>query len=266
MSDEVKVSKDVIYGIVIVGLVAALIAAVFTQGFGLVSAQEQAPDTGTAAGTTTAGSTGEAAQPAQPAQPAGDSGGGGTEVSVSDLVDDDMSMGSDSAPVIMVEFSDFQCSFCRRFYSNTYSQIKTDYVDTDKVKYVFRDFPLSFHPGAQKAAEAVECADEQGKGWELHDKMYDEQNKQGSGTIQFGVTDIKGWASEIGLDSTSFDSCLDSGKYASEVSQDMQDGSDFGVSGTPAFFLIKSDGTGFTQISGARPYSDFKSSIDALLQ
>jgi protein-disulfide isomerase len=257
MSDSVNISKDALYGIVIVGLIVALVAAVFTQGFGLVSAQQQAPDSGTAAGS--------GGQAAQPAQPAADSGGGRTP-SVSDLVDDDMSMGSDSASVIMVEFSDFQCSFCRRFYTNTYSQIKADYIDTGKVRYVFRDFPLSFHPAAQKAAEAVECADEQGKAWELHDKMYDEQNKQGSGTIQFGVSDIKGWASEIGLDSTSFDSCLDSGKYASEVSSDMQDGSDLGVSGTPAFFLIKSDGTGFTQISGARPYSDFKSSIDSLLQ
>ncbi|MEF9475845.1 MAG: DsbA family protein, partial [Candidatus Mariimomonas ferrooxydans] len=105
---------------------------------------------------------------------------GGT-LNVADLIDDDSFMGDSDAPVTIIEFSDFQCPFCRRSYTDTLPQIKANYVDTGKVKLVYRDFPLSFHPAAQPAAEAFECAEEQGKEWELHDKLFDEQNAQGSG-------------------------------------------------------------------------------------
>src|SRR3989338_7560389 len=81
--------------------------------------------------------------------------------------DNDAVQGSASAPITIIEFSDFQCPFCGRFYDQTLSQIKKDYIDTGKVKLVFRDFPLSFHPNAQKASESAECAKEQGKYWEM---------------------------------------------------------------------------------------------------
>lgn len=188
---------------------------------------------------------------------------GGT-VNMAALVDDDPFKGDANAPVILVEFSDFQCPFCRRHYTQTLSQIETEYIDTGKLKYVFRDFPLSFHPAAQPAGEASECADDQGKFWEFHDKIFDEQNKQGQGTIQFSVDDIKRWAGEIGLNTQQFNECLDSGKHRSEVQKDFADGGAVGISGTPGFYIGKADGTG-TKLVGAQPFATFKAAIDAAL-
>lgn len=187
-------------------------------------------------------------------------------VDIAELMDDDMRMGSDSAPVVIVEFSDLQCPFCRKFWTESFSQLKGDYIDTGKVQYVFRDFPLSGHPAAQKAAEAAACAQEQGKGWEFHDKAYEEQNKLGVNTIQFTVSDMKAWAKEIGVDSVKFDSCLDSGRYTSEVLGDLSDGNSYGIKGTPAFFIAKRDGSRMVPLAGAQPYSSFRSAIEQLLQ
>ena len=170
--------------------------------------------------------------------------------------DDDAFLGDKNAPIVMIEFSDFQCPFCRSFWRDTLPLIKSEYIDTGKVKFVYRDFPLSFHPGAMPAAQASECAEEQGKFWEMHDKIFTEQDKSGSGTIQFGVVDIKKWASGIGLNMSDFNSCLDSGKYAEEVNNDIKDGQTAGVSGTPGFFINGKS------VVGAQPFSVFKSIID----
>lgn len=246
--DTVKVSKDTLYGIVIVSLIALIALSVMTSGFGVVKTQ---PTVGTTGASDNAGTTG-AVQAA-----------GGQMVA---LMDDDMKIGSDSAPVVIVEFSDMQCPFCRKFWTDSYQNIKRDYVDTGKVQIVYRDFPLSFHPAAQKSAEALECAADQGKGWALHDKMFEEQAKLGSGTVQYTVDDMKAWAAAVGVDTASFNTCLDSGKYAGEIQKDTSDGSSAGVSGTPSFLVGRRDGTGIAPISGAQPYSVFKSAIDQLLQ
>src|SRR3989344_1746733 len=171
-------------------------------------------------------------------------------------VDDDSFLGKKSAPVVVVEFSDFQCPFCRSFWRDTLPLIKSEYIDTGKVRFVYRDFPLGFHPGAIPAAQATECAEDQGKFWEMHDKIFIEQDKQGSGTVQFGVDDLKRWAGELGLNTGEFNSCLDSGKYAEEVSNDLKDGQAAGVSGTPSFFING------RSIVGAQPFSAFKAIID----
>ncbi len=177
-------------------------------------------------------------------------------------LDDDPQMGDKSARVTVIEFSDFQCPFCRRSYSDSIPQLKSEYVDTGKVLFVYRDFPLdSIHPGARPAAVAAECADDQNKFWEYHNKIFDEQNKQGQGTVQFSNDDLKKWAADIGLDTTSFNSCLDSNKYDSEVSKDFQDGATAGVSGTPTFY-IGSPSKGYIQLVGAQPYSVIKQIID----
>ena len=110
--------------------------------------------------------TGNDAQPSQPSAPSRVEG---------DLKDDDVVQGDANAPVTIVEFSDFQCPYCGRNFEQTYPQIKKLYIDTGKVKYVMRDFPLNFHPEAQKAAEAAGCAEEQGKFWEMHDKLFSNQ-------------------------------------------------------------------------------------------
>lgn len=185
-------------------------------------------------------------------------------VKMAELVDDDPFLGDENAPVTFVEFSDGQCPFCRRQYTQTLPQLKRDYIDTGKVKYVYQHFPLSFHPAAQPSAEAIECAEDQGKFWELHDKIFDEQNKQGTGTVQFSVDDIKTWAGEIGLDTQSFNGCLDSGKYRSEVQADFAAGQQAGVTGTPTSFIGPSDGFG-QKIVGAQSYAVLKAAIDSYL-
>jgi len=167
-------------------------------------------------------------------------------------VDDDPAWGPEDAPVTIIEFSDFQCPFCSRFFTETYPQIKQQYEG--QVRFVYRDFPLtSLHENAQKAGEAGECADEQGKFWDYHDTLFNNPSA-------LDVTSLKGYASQLGLDSASFDQCLDGGKYTEEVQKDYQEGISYGVTGTPAFFI-----NGVTVI-GAQPYANFKSIIDAALQ
>ncbi len=165
-------------------------------------------------------------------------------------------LGQANAKVTIVEFSDFQCPFCGRHFTQTYPQLKANYIDTGKVKLVFKDFPLSFHPQAQKAAEAAHCVREQ-KGdagyFAMHDKMFANQQT-------LSVENEKKWAREIaGVDGAKFDTCLDSGKFAQTVQQGLQEGSAAGVQGTPSFFING------VQISGAQPYSAFQAAIDAEL-
>lgn len=163
--------------------------------------------------------------------------------------DDDAFLGNANAPVKIVEFSDYQCPFCARFYSNTLPDLKKNFIDTGKVKFVYRDYPLGFHEDAQKAAEATECAEDQGKFWEMHDKIFDNQRA-------IDVNSLKTYASELGLDTDQFNSCLDSGKYASEVQKDLSDGQAAGVSGTPTFFINGK------KLVGAQPYEAFEQVIN----
>ncbi len=135
--------------------------------------------------------------------------------------------GPANAPVTIVEFSDFQCPFCSQLIP-TLEQVKAKYGD--KVRIVFRQYPLPFHQNAAKAAEAALCANEQGKFWELHDVMFKNQNA-------LGVEDLKKSAATLGLNSDEFGKCLDSGKNAAVVQSDMKEGSAAGVSGTPAMFI-----------------------------
>lgn len=152
--------------------------------------------------------------------------------------DDDNFLGRSNAPVIMIEFGDFQCPFCRKFWKDVLPRLKVTYIDTGKLKFVYRDFPISSrHSAAEGAAEASGCAGEQGKFWEMHDKIYAEQDRQGEGTIPFGISELKRWAGELGLKTVQFNSCLDSGKFREEVQKDLLDGTNAGVTGTPNFFV-----------------------------
>lgn len=164
--------------------------------------------------------------------------------------DDDPVKGPNSAKVTIIEFSDFQCPFCGRAQA-TLNQIQDTYGDD--VKFVFRDFPLGFHENAQKSAEAAECAHEQGKFWEYHDLLFENQEA-------LAVTDLKGYAAELDLDTKQFNECLDSGKYEEEVKSDMDDGIAAGVKGTPAFFING------RSIVGAQPFANFKKVIDEELE
>ncbi len=164
-------------------------------------------------------------------------------------IDDDPVKGNKDAPVAIIEFSDFECPFCTRFYEQTLPSIEENYIKTGKVKLVYRDFPLSFHQNAQKAAEAAECADEQGRFWEIHDKIFENG-------VSGGVNQLKQYAKDTGLNTAQFNECLDSGKMASEVQKDFNDGQGYGVSGTPAFFING------IEVVGAQPFSVFQQIIE----
>jgi len=167
--------------------------------------------------------------------------------------DDDPFLGKENAPVVIVEFSDFQCPFCKRFRDQTFEKIKSEYIDTGKVKFVYRDFPLtSIHPYAWKAAEAAQCAHEQGKFWKYHDKLFENQQN-------LDVESLKKYAAELELNTSKLNSCLDSGKYEEEVRKDLEDGTKAGVTGTQAFFVNG------RMISGAQEFSVFKGIIDSLV-
>jgi protein-disulfide isomerase len=178
-------------------------------------------------------------------------------------IKDDPFIGSPDAPLVLVEFSDYQCPFCARFFSNTLPQIKKEYIETGKVKYVFKDFPLRFHKQAQKAAEAAHCAGEEGKYWELHDKLFENQSR-------LAEKDLIDHAQKLGLNMEAFKSCLDDNRFAEGIKKDMEAGKKgSGVTGTPSFLLGRVNDKGEVEgdvIRGARPYEAFKDGIDALLK
>jgi protein-disulfide isomerase len=155
--------------------------------------------------------------------------------------------GPAKAPVTIVEFSDFHCPFCRRVIP-TLTQLESKYGG--KIKLVFRDFPIeSLHPGATKAHEAARCANEQGKFWVYHDKLFTAPPKSSPETF-------KELAKEIGLNLNAFETCLNSGKYQTAIKEDIAEGNRVGVSGTPAFFING------RLISGAQPLEAFARIID----
>jgi len=158
--------------------------------------------------------------------------------------------GDINAPVTIIEFSDFQCSFCSRF-QGTMNEVMAAYPT--QVKWVYKHFPLdSIHPTAREASEASECASEQGKFWEYADRLYEDQSKISSSFL-------KELAVELELDSTQFDACLDGGKYADKVEKDYQEGLTAGVQGTPGGFI-----NGET-LGGAVPFATLQTKIDKIL-
>lgn len=167
-------------------------------------------------------------------------------------IDDDAVKGNKDAPVTIVEFSEFQCPYCGKYFRESYPKIIKKYVDTGKVKYVFRDFPLDFHPNAQKAAEAAECAGEQNKYYEMHDYLFENQD-------YLEIENLIGYAKDLKLDTAKFNDCLDSKKMEAEVKEDLADGKKYGVSGTPTFFINGK------MLSGAQPYSVFEKEIKTAL-
>ncbi len=190
------------------------------------------------------GATGSAVQ-GPPTQPS----------AVSASADDDAFLGEENAPVTIIEFSDYQCPFCGRFWSQTLPLLKSEYIDTGKVKFVYRDFPLdSIHPFATPAAIAAECVRETAGGsdevyFEYHDKIF-------AGQQSLSNDNLKAWAQEMGYD---IGSCLDSQKYLDEVRKDLSDAQAAGGRGTP-YFVINGK-----PLSGAQPFSVFQQIIESEL-
>lgn len=161
------------------------------------------------------------------------------------------SKGSNDAPVTIIEFADFRCGFCLRHFMQTFPLLDTEYIQTGKVRYVFRNFPIL---GVQSrwAALAAECAHEQGRFWEYHDKLF-ALTRQGQ---EFVRSRLKAAAAELGLNSAQFENCLDSSKYLDEVQEDFTAGQSAGVTGTPAF-LINGE-----LLDGARSIEKFRELIE----
>lgn len=164
--------------------------------------------------------------------------------------DDDPSIGPMDAKVHILEFSDFQCSACATVHP-VMKQI-LDYYG-DEIRFIFRDYPLSYHQNAQLAAEAAGCADEQGKYWEYHDTLFSKRMEW------VNVTDANdvfvGYATDLGLDGDRFDQCLKSGTYATEVSKDYEDGTNYGVPGTPTFFILQTSEGKWYMMTSSYGYS-----------
>lgn len=167
--------------------------------------------------------------------------------------DDDAVKGRNDAQITIVEFSDFECPFCEKFFTNTLPKIEEKYIKSGKVKLVYRDAPLPFHEFAQKAAQASECAKDQEKFWQYHDKLFQNQHS-------LDIANLKKYANEIGLNTQNFDNCLDSGKKSAEIQNDIADATSYGVSGTPTFFI-----NGIALV-GAAPFEAFDQIIEQELK
>ncbi len=179
--------------------------------------------------------------------------------------DNDPMIGNPDAPITIIEFTDFQCPFCARFHTQTLPLIIEEYIEQGKVKLVVRDFPIqSIHPNAVPASVASECANEQGKVKEMHDMLFYNQNEWSKQETADALSLFSQYATEIQLEQETFDSCLINGKYIDEIKKDLADGRDYGVSGTPGFF-VGNDQIGYVELKGAQPFDSFKKVIDAQL-
>jgi protein-disulfide isomerase len=146
----------------------------------------------------------------------------------------DKSIGPEDAPVVVVEYADFQCPYCQQFAAGTGRQIKQNYVDSGQIRFVFRHLAF-IGPESLWAAEAAECANEQGRFWDYHDKLFEEQAGENVGA--FSRENLKRFAAELGLDSQQFTQCLDSDKYRTKVQQEVAEAGRLGVHSTPSLFV-----------------------------
>ena len=231
------------YGLVGLGIFAAFwTGTLYQQVQSLTGGSERT-------GTTAGAALGDSAAP-QEAPPSNLSDDLWQEV----LKDPVATMGNGDAKVTMVEFTDYQCPFCQQAFQNTFPQIKENYIDTGDVFYVTRDLPLSFHDNAHGAAEAARCAGEDGKYFQMHDLLFENQEEWSVGSPD----DVfKQYARDLGV--SGFDSCYDGGTFVSAVDDDLALASKVGASGTPTFFINGQI------VVGAQPYSAFESVIEAEL-
>ncbi len=207
--DKIVIGKDTFYGIVIVVLVGLLVLSIFTQGFGIIKTQSEEQITNDQVNDITGFSVNFGSLPA---------------------------LGKESAQVAVVEFSDYQCPFCSQLYLGAEAGIKKNYVNSGKVKIYFRDFPLSFHPNAMPGAIAARCANDQDKFWEMHDKLFDNQN---TWSVMADPTQtLEGYATGLGLDSAKFKSCYENQNHLAEINADEAEGQTYGVQGTPGSYII----------------------------
>ena len=169
-------------------------------------------------------------------------------------------LGRPDAPLTMVEFTDLQCPFCNRFATQTFDLIKKDWIDTGKLRFVSRDFPLDFHPQAKRAARASRCAGEQGKFWELRADLVRNASKLSPDFVTQSAAALK-------LDMTAFNACVESTRFDADIAKDQQEGAAAGVEGTPTFIVGKTTPQGLdgVRIVGAQPYDVFDQKLKQLI-
>jgi len=165
-------------------------------------------------------------------------------------------MGSESAPVTVVEFADYQCPYCLRFTSTTFPSLKRDYIDTGKVRWVALNLPLPFHKDARKAAQAALCAGEQGKFWEMREELFKNPQK-------LAAEHLPEHAASVGIDVEAFNACLASDRHFADIDQDAKDASKVRLTGTPSFIVGKTASDKITGqvVIGAQPLNVFRAAI-----
>jgi protein-disulfide isomerase len=168
-------------------------------------------------------------------------------------------IGSKDAPLTMVEFTDFQCPFCQRFHVSTFADLKRNYIDTGKLRFVSRDLPLDFHPNAMQAANAGRCAGEQGQFWAMRDRMNSNPDK-------LDINNLVSYAQDLKLNVAAFRGCVESQKYKDAIQADANTAQQIGANGTPSFVLGKTtaDGVDGELIIGAMPYQVFDQKLKDL--
>jgi protein-disulfide isomerase len=171
------------------------------------------------------------------------------------------SMGDAKAPLVIVEYTDFQCPFCQQFHNQAFAQIKANYIDTGKVRFISRDFPLDFHENARRAATAGRCAAEQGKYWEMRHVMIVNAD-------QLKPEQLANYAGQVKMDVPKFKACLDNpDKFKAQIDKEIAEGGVAGVTGTPTFVIgrIENDKIEGVRFVGAQPYANFDAKIQEML-
>ena len=170
------------------------------------------------------------------------------------------SLGDAKAPLVLVEYTDLQCPFCQQFHNTAFAQIKANYIDTGKVRFVSRDFPLDFHDNARRAATAGRCAAEQGKYWEMRHVMI-------VNAEALKPDNLASYAGTVKIDVPKFKSCLESDKFKAQIDQDVAEGGVAGVQGTPSFVIgrLENDKLQGVRMVGAMPYAQFDAKIQEML-
>ena len=186
-----------------------------------------------------------------------------TQVGAGSVMDDGRIRGSADAPITMIEYSDFTCGYCAKFFQETWPRLQAKYVDTGKVRFIYRDYPRSDQGVGVEAAVAARCAGAQGRYWLMHDRLFSERGRLDSGLFE-------GYAKMIGLDQTVFSKCFDERQYLESIFQDRNEANRWGFHGTPGFILMRT-ASGPTEkepavaIPGAVPFNEFAEEIDRML-
>jgi len=171
-------------------------------------------------------------------------------------------LGDPNAPITLVEFGDYQCFFCNKYFHETEHNILLNYVETGKVKIIFKDYTI-IGPDSITAANAAHCADEQGKFWEYHNILYNNWTGENNGWASYD--NQLSFAQDVGLNIDEFSECVKNEKYTTIITQSNSDARTLGLTGTPGFFVIGTDGQ-ITKIPGAQPYEVFERVFDSELE